>query len=98
METNSIGIILTVIGALTFLLNNTVTGWHQRVHGRKWNERFYWMSWKPIIGIKQPTGRKKVRIKIKHKALVYGMIPPKYKLEITGFLLILTGAILQMIY
>jgi hypothetical protein len=92
-----LGLIFTAIGALILMLNNLFTGWHQRVYGQSLNKRYWWMGWRPFLKITHPDGKIERKVKLDHKVIVEGFIPPKYFWEIIGFLCILIGTILQII-
>ena len=97
MNLATLGLIFTAFGALILLLNNILTGWHQRVYGQPGGKRYYWMGWRPLYKIGPPSGKIEWKVKLTRKVLVYGVIPPKYFWEIIGFLFILIGAIIQII-
>ena len=90
-----VGLIFTAIGAFILLLNNLLTGWHQKINGQPLNRTYWWMGWRPFY---RDTETKKIKIKWKRKIIIEGSIPPKYKLEILGFLCILIGTSLQIIF
>jgi hypothetical protein len=94
MNLTMIGLIFTAIGALILLLNNLLTGWHQKINGQPMNKTYWWMGRRPIY---KNTETLKWKIKWNRKVIVYGIIPPRYFWEIVGFFCILIGTILQII-
>ena len=91
------GIILVVLGALVLLLKNTLVGEHNKIYTNPWYKRYWWMGWRPFYKISPPLEKVERKIKLTRRVIVYGFIPPRYQLEILGFLLILIGAIFQII-
>ncbi|MBM3233999.1 hypothetical protein FJZ19_02800 [Candidatus Pacearchaeota archaeon] len=90
-----IGLIFTAIGALALFLKNFIfIGWYQKDYTKPWNKRYSWHGWRPFY---KNTWTHKWVIKLNHIVIVDGFLPPKDKLEILGFLLILIGTILQII-
>ena len=70
---------------------------HHRIHGEKeWWKRFWWESWRPIFKIHPPSGKSYWMVKWDSIIIRNGIIPPKYKLNIVGFLFILIGLLLQL--
>lgn len=95
MNFGLIGLILMVLGAFVLCFNNLFTGFHQRVYRQKWNKRYWWIGWRPFYKNSQTL---KWQINWNHRVVVEGFFPPKYFLEILGFLLILSGTILQILH
>ncbi|VVB79905.1 Uncharacterised protein [uncultured archaeon] len=89
------GLILDIIGVFILAFSTAVSSWHGKYNFPFWKKRYYWNGWRPFY---RNTETKKLTWKWNHKPLVFGWIPPKYKLDIFGFLLILTGFILQLIF
>ena len=90
-----IGLMLTALGALSLFLKNFIfTGWYEKNHQKTWDKCYSWYSWRPFY---KNTETHKWMMKLDHKIIVDGFLPPKDKLEILGFLLILIGTILQII-
>lgn len=87
-------IIIGVLGALVLLLNNLFTGWHQKTLTNPWTKRYWWQGRRPFY---KNTQTLKWHFKWTRIVIVEGFIPPKYFWEIVGFLLILAGAIFQII-
>jgi hypothetical protein len=94
MNLTTLGLIFTAVGALILMLNNIITGWHQRVYGQPPNKKYWWMGRKPFY---KNTQTLKWHFKWNHIVPVEGFLPPKYILEIIGFFFILVGTILQII-
>ena len=92
-----LGLILDIVGVFIITLTTIINPWHGRREDLKWwnGKRYWWHGWRPFY---KNTQTKKWVIKLNHKPMVEGIIPPKYKLEIFGFLCILAGFILQLIF
>jgi len=91
-----LGLILDIMGVSILVFVTIWSPWHQRIFREKkrW-KRYYWSSWRPLY---KNTKTLKWKIKWSRKILVYGVIPPTYQLNIIGFLCILLGFILQLIF
>lgn len=89
------GLVLEVIGVFIITLTAIVNPHHQKIYGQPINKTYWWNGWRPFY---KNTKTLKWVIKWNHKPVVYGMIPPKYKLDIIGLLFILIGFVLQLIY
>jgi len=95
----TLGLIFDIIGVLIITLVTIFDYPHQRVFGEKeWWKRYYWEGWRPIFRI--DPSNEKARWKLKWGCFIirYGFIPPNYKWNIIGFLYILIGFILQLIF
>ena len=89
------GLILDIMGVSILTITSMINPWHGRREDLKfWNkERYWWIGWRPLF---RNTETKKLVWMWRHKPVVHGWIPPRHKLEIIGFLLILIGFALQL--
>lgn len=92
-----IGLIFDIVGVSILTLITMISPRHGRREDVKWwsKERYWWNGWRPIY---RNTKTGKLVLKWNHKPVVEGQIPPKHQLEIIGFLFILIGFILQLIF
>ena len=101
MEVNLavLGLIFDIIGVFTLTLVAIFDYPHQRIFGEKeWWKRYWWEGWRPIFKIRPPSEKAYWRVKLNHKVVRYGVIPPKHQWNIFGFILILTGFLLQLAF
>ena len=91
-----LGLIFDIIGVLILVVVSIWNPWHLRREDLKWwKKRYSWQSRRPIY---KDTKTLKWKIKWNRIVLVKGFIPPKYKGDIIGFLFILLGFILQLVF
>ena len=93
------GLIFDIVGVLILTLVAIFDYPHQRVFGEKeWWKRYWWQGWRPIFKISPPLEKSRWKLKWTHWVVVYGIIPPKYQWDIIGFLFILIGFLLQLMF
>ena len=91
-----LGLILDIIGVLILVIMSILSPWHGKREDLKfWQKRYWWNGWRPFY---KNTKTLKWVIKWNRIVFVDGFIPPRYKGEIIGFLFILIGFILQLIF
>ena len=83
-----LGLIFDFLGGLVLIIVNLLGMPYQKEYTAKPKERYYWMEWK----IKFNTFPPKLR-----KQLSQGFIPKKHRWNLTGFLFITIGFLLQII-
>jgi len=89
-----LGLIFDIIGVFILVVGSIWNPWHQRREDLKWWEkRYFWSGWRPIW---RNTKTLNLEIKLNNFSSRHGFIPPKYKLDIIGFLFILAGFGLQL--
>ncbi|HLD54791.1 MAG TPA: hypothetical protein VJB35_00885 [Candidatus Nanoarchaeia archaeon] len=90
------GLILDMIGVFILTLTTMISPRHGRREDVKWynNKRYWWIGWRPFY---KNTKTLKWFFMLKHRPVVEGIIPPKHKLEIIGFLFITVGFFLQLL-
>lgn len=96
MEVNLVvsGLILDIVGVLILTLVALFDYHHQRIFNQKeWWNRYWWHGWRPIY---RNTKTLEWKIKWNRIVVVHWFIPPKHQWNIIGFLLVLTGFILQL--
>lgn len=88
------GLILDIFGVAILVIVTIFNPWYQKREDLKWWEkRYWWQGWRPIY---KNTKTLEWKIKWNRKVIVYGIIPPKHKGNIIGFLCILVGFALQL--
>ena len=87
------GLILDIIGVFILTITEIVNPHHQKIYGQPLMKTYWWNGWRPFY---KNTETLKWVVKWNHKPVVFGMIPPKYKLDIIGLLFILVGFLLQI--
>lgn len=96
MNLTILGLIFELVGVFILTLVAIFDYPHQRIFEEKeWWKRYWWSGWRPFY---KNTQTLKWVTKWNHKPVVYGMLPPKYKLELIGLLFILGGFALQLIF
>ena len=94
-----LGLIFDIVGVLILTGVAIFDYQHQRNFGEKeWRKRYRWQGWRPLFKISPPSGKTYWRIKWTCKVVRYGFIPPKHQWNIVGFLFVLTGFLLQLIF
>ena len=94
-----LGLILDIIGVFILTLVAIINYPHQRIFGEKeWWKKYYWMGWRPIFKVRPPKEKARWMVKWKHKVVRYGVIPPIYQWNIVGFLFVMTGFFLQLLF
>ena len=88
-----LGIILDIIGVFILVLTEVINPRHQKIYGQPLRKTYWWNGWRPLY---KNTQTLKWVVKWNHKPVVFGMLPPKYKLYLIGFLFILSGFLLQL--
>jgi len=88
------GLSLEIIGVFIITITEIANPFHGKIYGQPLKKTYWWNGRRPLY---KNTKTLKWIIKWNHKPVVYGMIPPKYKLDLLGLLLILAGFILQLI-
>lgn len=87
------GLILELLGVLIIAFTEMVNPFYGKIENQPLRKTYWWNGWRPFY---KNTQTQKWVLKWNHKPVVEGMIPPKYKLELFGILLILVGAYLQL--
>ena len=92
-----LGLIFDIVGVFIITITTIINPRYQRREDVKWwdKRRYWWNGWKPLY---KNTETKKWCWNWKRKPIVEWIIPPKHQLEIFGFLLILIGFWLQLIF
>lgn len=90
------GLSLDIIGVLILTLVTIINYPHQRIFGEKeWWKRYWWMGWRPFY---KNTKTLSWKVRLNRMVIVYGPIPPKHVWNIIGFLFILVGFLLQIMF
>jgi hypothetical protein len=90
-----LGLIFDIIGVFIITITEIVNPFHQKIYDQPLRKTYWWNGWRPFY---KDTRTLKWKMKLNHKPVVFGMIPPKYALEIIGLLFILTGFVLQLVF
>ena len=90
------GLILNFTGSFILILVSLFGNWHQKDYSKPWYRRYWWMGWRPIFRIRPSSGKAEWRIKLNHKVVRYGFIPPTHLWNSIGFLFIAVGFFLQL--
>ncbi len=91
------GLIFNFVGSLVLILVTLFGKWHQKDYSKHWTKRYWWMGWRPIFKISPPSEKARWKIKLNHKVIIEGFIPPRHLWNSIGFLLISIGFLLQII-
>lgn len=92
-----LGFGLEVIGVLILIMVAISGGWHGKYNMPFWKKRYWWLGWRPIFKVYPPNEKPRWMIKLNHKVVRYGWIPPKHKWNWVAFLFILTGIFFQIL-
>lgn len=95
MNFGDLGLILEIIGFFIITLIEIANPFYGKKYGQPLRKTYWWNGWRPFY---KNTQTLKWVIKWNHKPVVFGAIPPKYKLEIIGLLFILIGFGLQLVF
>lgn len=88
------GLILDIFGVLILVTMSILNPWHWKREDLKFGQKRYsWHGWRPLY---KNTKTLEWKIKLNRMPIIHGFIPPKYKGELIGFILILIGFILQL--
>ena len=87
------GLIFDIIGVFIITLIEIVNPFYGKIYGQPIRKTYWWNGWRPFY---KNTETSKWKMELNHKPVVFGAIPPKYKLEIIGLLFILVGFGLQL--
>jgi len=90
-----LGLILDIIGVFIITATEIASPRFGKVCNQPLRKTYWWNGWRPFY---KNTKTLKWAIRWNRKPIVEGMLPPKYKLDILGLLLILTGFVLQLIF
>ena len=92
-----LGLIFDIIGVLIITFTEIINPFHGRREDVRWwdKRRYWWNGWRPFY---KNTQTKKWVFMWNHKPVVEGIIPPKYKLEFFGLILLLVGFALQIFF
>ena len=90
-----LGLVLDIVGVFIITITEIINPRFGKINGQPLNKTYWWNGWRPFY---KNTQTLKWVIKWNHKPVVFGRLPPKYKLEIIGLLLILIGFVLQLIF
>lgn len=95
MNLNVLGLFFDIIGVLIVTFTEITNPFYNKEYDKPFNKRYWWFRWNPFY-----KDSKTLRFKIKwnRRFIVYGMVPPKYKLEFFGIILILVGFVLQILF
>lgn len=93
-----LGLVPDIVGVFILTLVAIIDYPHHRNYGQPLSKRFWWIGWKPLFKIHPPSEKPKWKIKWNHRIVRYWVIPPKYQWNIIGFVCILVGFILQLIF
>ena len=91
-----LGLIFDILGVLIIIFTEIINPFYGRREDVKWwsGKKYWWNAWRPFY---KNTQTLKWVTKWNHKPGVEGIIPPKYKLEFFGILLIIIGFILHIL-
>ena len=93
-----ISLILNVIGALMLTIAALTNRPYVRVYDNgKW-KGYEWSGWNPFLKITPPSGKIERKIKLSRKVPKSGFFPPTHKLNIFGFVCILAGFFIQLLF
>jgi len=95
MNLGILGLIFDIMGVLIVTLTEIVNPRYGKIHNQSLKKTYWWNGWRPFY---KNTQTLKWKMKLNRKPIVYGIIPPKYKLEFFGLILILVGFILQILF
>jgi len=87
-----LGLTLELSGVFIIALTEMASPFYGKIHGQPFRKTYWWNGWRPFY---KNTKTLKWEMRMNRKPIVYGAIPPKYKSEIIGLLLILVGFGLQ---
>jgi hypothetical protein len=89
------GLILDIIGVFIITITEIKNPHFGKIFGQPLMKTYWWNGRRPLY---KNTETKKWIWKWNHKPVVFGMLPPKYKLEFLGLLIISIGFILQLMF
>ena len=91
------GLMFDIVGVLILVVMVIWDPHYQkRMDLRWWTKKYSFQLWKPIFPIHPPKGKSYWMAKWNHVPLTNWFLPPKHIGNIVGFLLVLTGFILQI--
>lgn len=90
-----LGLIFDIVGVFIVAFTEIVNPRYGKIYGQPLKKTYWWNGWRPFY---KNTQTLKWVTKWNHKPVVEGMIPPKYKLEFFGLILILVGFALQIFF
>jgi hypothetical protein len=90
------GLVLNFIGSSILVFVSLFGNWYQKDYSKPWYKRYWWMGWRPIFRVHPPNEKSKWMIKLTHKAIVDGFIPPTHLWNTIGFLFTTLGFLLQL--
>lgn len=93
-----LGLGFDIVGVFILTLVAIIDYSYTRIYQRNWWERYYWQGWKPISRISPPSKKAYWEMTWKHKVVRYGFIPPSHLWNIVGFIYILIGFSLQILF
>jgi len=94
-----LGLVFDILGVFILTLVAIIDPPYTRIFNEKeWWKKYWWQGWRPIFKIRPPSKKAYWRVKLNHKVVREGVIPPKHKWNIIGFILILTGFSLQLAF
>ena len=88
-----LGLIFDFVGVLIITFTEIINPWYGKIYGQPLKKTYWWNGWRPFY---KNTETLKWVTKWNHKPVVEGIIPPKYKLELFGLILILIGFAMQL--
>jgi len=89
-----LGLMLDILGVSILVFVTISDPWHGRREDLKWwKKRYWWNGWRPFY---KNTQTLRWVTKWNRKPVVHGIVPPKHRWNIIGFLFILIGFILQL--
>ena len=95
MNLGVLGLFLEIIGVFIITITEIVNPRFGKIYGQPLRKTYWWNGWRPFY---KNTQTLKWVTKWNHKPVVFGILPPKYKLQILGLLLILVGFVLHLIF
>ncbi len=93
------GLILDIFGVFILVMVSIWDPSYQKREDLKWWEKRYsWSGWRPIFKIRPPSKKAYWRIKLNCMVSTRGFMPPKHKWNTIGFLCVLIGFLLQILF
>ena len=89
-----VGLILDIFGVLLITMTEIANPRYGKVYGQPLRKTYWWNGWRPFY---KNTKTLRWVIRWNHKPVVWGIIPPKYKLEFIGIICLVVGFMLQLI-
>jgi len=91
-----LGIVSDLIGVFILTLVAIIDYPHQRIFNQdRWWKKYWWMGWRPFYRDTQTLEWKR---ELNRRVIVYHLVPPRQQWILIGFLFILVGFSLQLIF